>query len=37
MSSKYKHKYISVRDLFKTVNKALYKKINYSLFKYKFK
>ena len=32
MSSKYKHKYISVRDLFKRVNKVLYKKINYSLY-----
>ena len=32
MSSKYKHKYFSVKDLFKEVNSLLYKKISYSLY-----
>ena len=32
MSSKYKHKYFSVRDLFSNVNKLIYKNINYSLY-----
>ena len=32
MSSKYKHKYFSVKDLFKVVNSLLYKKISYSLY-----
>ena len=32
MSSKYKHKYISVRDLFNNVSKNLYKNITYSIY-----
>ena len=32
MSSKYKHKYFSVRDIFKNVKDLLYKNIDYSLY-----
>jgi|TARA_Y100000310_G_scaffold202582_1_gene202806 hypothetical protein len=32
VSSKYKHKYISVRDLFNNVSKNLYKNITYSIY-----
>ena len=32
MSSKYKHKYFSVRDIFKNIKDLLYKNITYSLY-----
>ena len=32
MSHKYKHKYVSVRDLYKNIKSMLYKNIDYSLY-----
>ena len=32
MSYKYKHKYASVKDIYKNIRSVLYKKINYSLY-----
>ena len=32
MSSKYKHKYFSVRDIFKSIKNNIYKNINYGLY-----
>ena len=32
MSSKYKHKYVQVREIYNNVKKDLLKKINYSMF-----